>query len=118
MNAEWNEVEFLRWEEFRQMAPAIIQLEISRLGEMIESLQADSDFRNALVKARFELKRFIDCLAGCGKESLEETCAGHLRNAMISLGLETSGPDQRTVRLRDYILDRLNHVHERIRLIY
>ncbi len=100
------------------MAPAIIQLEISRLGEMIESFPADNDFYNSLVKARFELKKFSECLAGCGKESLEERCADYLRSAIISLGLESSGPDQQTARLRDYILDRLNYVHERIRLVY
>lgn len=115
---DWNEVEFLRWEEFRQMAPAIIQLEISRLGEIIEGFPADSDFRNALVKARFELKKFSECLARATKEDLENLCAGHLRNAIISLGLESSGPDQLPPQLRDYILERLNFVHERIQLLY
>lgn len=115
---DWNEVEFLRWEEFRQMAPAIIQLEISRLGEMIESFPADNDFYNSLVKARFELKKFSECLAGCGKESLEEACAGHLRNAIFSLSFDFSWLDEEVAGTLKYILERLMNVHNRIPLIY
>lgn len=100
------------------MAPAIIQLEISRLEEMIGSLQADSDFRNALVKARFELKKFSECLARAAKEDLESACAGHLRNAIISLSFQSPGLDERAAGTRQYILERLTHVYNRIPLVY
>jgi hypothetical protein len=117
-NRDWNELEFISWEEFREMAPSIIQLEISRIGEIIDRFQADLEFHNALVKSRFELKKFIECLAHSGKDSLEENCAGHLCNAIVNLTFETPGVDEKSTQIRDYILDRLNYVHNRISLIY
>jgi hypothetical protein len=115
---DWNELEFISWEEFRQMAPSILQLEISRIGEIINRFQADTDFHNALVKSRFELKKFIECLSRSGKESLEDNCAKYLHIAIINLTVESAGLDEKTVQTRDYILDRLNYVHNRMRLIY
>lgn len=111
-------MEFLSWEEFRQMAPSILQLEISRIGEIINRFPADTDFRNALVKSRFELKKFIECLAQSDKASLADNCAKHLDTAIINLAVETAGLDEKTVQTRDYILDRLNYVYKRIPLIY
>lgn len=115
---DWNELEFISWEEFRQMAPSILQLEISRIGEIINHLQAGTDFRNALVKSRFELKKFIECLPRAGKEFLVDNCAGHLHIAIINLAVEFAGLDEKTIQTRDYILDRLNYVYNRIPLIY
>lgn len=115
---DWNELEFLSWEEFRQMAPSILQLEISRIGEIINRFPADTDFRNALVKSRFELKKFIECLAHSEKASLADNCATYLDTAIINLAIETAGLDGKTVQTRDYILDRLNYVYNRIPLIY
>lgn len=115
---DWNELEFLSWEEFRQMAPSILQLEISRIGEIINRLPAETDFRNALVKSRFELRKFIECLARSDKASLEENCAKYLDTAIINLAVDTAGLDEKTAQTRDYILDRLNYVYKRIRLIY
>jgi hypothetical protein len=115
---DWNELEFISWEEFRQMAPSILQLEISRIGEIINRFPEDTDFRNTLVKSRFELKKFVECLARSDKASLAENCAKHLDTAIINLAVDTAGLDEKTVQTRDYILDRLNYVYNRISLIY
>jgi hypothetical protein len=43
-NFGWNELDFLDWEEFRQMGPPIVKLEIQR----IERLLAGSEFDPAV----------------------------------------------------------------------
>lgn len=114
----WNELEFLSWKEFQQMAPSILQLEITRMGEIIDGFPGGSHFYNAVVKARFELKKFIECLERAEKETLEDACAGYLRNAILNISTTPALPDAKILKTREYILDRLNYVHDRIPLIY
>ena len=56
-NDNWNELQFLSWREFEQMAPSILQLEVTRLGKVMQSQIDDTDFHNRLVRARFSLQQ-------------------------------------------------------------
>lgn len=118
----WNELQFLSWTEFQQMAPSIVQLEITRLGKLIPSSLKKADeqteFHNTIVRARFALQQFVACLATASKDTLDERCAGHLRTAIMTLSfpVKTANASQRD-ECR-YVLNRLNHVYDRIFLIY
>ena len=113
-----NELQFVGWKEFQQMVPSIVQLEISRLSRVIERMRKTPDRCNALVKARFELNKFVTCLQQADKTSLEDTCAPHLQAALLAISMqaaELDGDDAATLR---YIADRLSHVNDRMELIY
>ena len=112
-----NEIQFLSWDEFRQMAPSILQLEVTRLGTLIDAAGA-TDFRNALVKARFEVKRFIACVQDAEKETVEDGCAAHLQTALLNVSLVNANLDEKTTATLHYIIDRLKYVNDRIALIY
>ena len=114
----WNELEFLSWKEFKQMAPSIIRLEISRIGKIIDSMPVDEDFRNTLVKARYELKKFIECLEQTRNIPLDRFCHSHLSAAIMCVSIENSHIDETSTETLKYILDRLNYVDRRIALVY
>ena len=117
-NINWNEIQFLSWNEFQQMAPSILQLEITRIGKVILSFPDDTEFHNGLVRARFELRQFVECLGQANKDSFEETCAPHLRAAIMSMSVQTLPIDLQTRETCGYVLDRLNYINHRISLIY
>jgi hypothetical protein len=113
-----NEIQFLSWKEFRQMAPSILRLEITRLGELIDAAPPDAlDVRNALVKARFEVQRFVACLENAEKESVD-ACASHLQTALLALSFDEQALDPASRQTCAYILDRLTYVLNRIALVY
>ncbi len=114
---DWNELQFLSWTEFRQMAPSILQLEVTRLGTLIDASGGATDFRNALVKARFELKQFIVCVEQVDKENVE-ACAPHLQAALLNVSLVHAHRDEETTARLNYVMDRLKYVNDRIALIY
>lgn len=111
-----NEIQFLSWGEFRQMVPSILQLEVTRLGTLIEAAGEDTDFRNALAKARFEVKQFIACVQKADKATVEEVCAPHVQTALLNVSLLDR--DEDTMATLHYIIDRLQYVNDRIALIY
>ena len=113
-----NELQFVGWKEFRQMVPSIVRLEISRLGRVIEQVRRQPDLCNALVKARFELKTFVTCLQQAEKETLEETCAAHLQTALLTVSMQSAELDGSAAETLRYVADRLNHVNDRMELIY
>ena len=116
--AGWNELEFLSWHEFKQMAPSIIQLEITRLGTLIDQFPLQSDFRNSLVKARFNLKEFTKCLQETPQPPLTSTCVASLQSAIVAISVELDEVDATAAKTIAYILDRLNYVYNRVDLIY
>jgi len=124
MNAEaskkigWNEIQFLSWGEFRQMAPSILQLEVTRMGNIIKSSPDDTEFCNSLVRARYALQQFIACVSNAERDTVEQSCAGHLREAIMHASFQTESLDDDTRNTCRYILDRLNYVYNRIALIY
>ena len=113
-----NEIQFLSWTEFRQMAPSILQLEVTRLGTLIDAAGGATDFRNALVKARFEMKQFIACVQQADKETVEATCAPHLQAALRTVSLVNANLDEKTTATLDYVIDRLTYFNDRIPFIY
>ncbi len=113
-----NEIQFLSWEEFRQMAPSILGLEVTRLGTLIDAARGATDFRNALVKARFEVKRFIACVQDVEKETIEAACAPHLQTALLNVSLVNTNRDEATTATLNYVIVRLKYVNDRIALIY
>lgn len=115
---DWNELEFISWKEFQQMAPSILQLEITRISKLLQSFPSDTNFYNALVKVRFELKSFVECLEKTTQTQVESNCAAHLQNALICMPVAIQTIDPATRKILDYILDRIKYVNERIKLIY
>ncbi len=115
---DWNELEFLSWKEFQQMGPAIIQLEITRIHKLSNQFTSETDFYNSLVKARFELKKFVVCVEETKHGPLPDSGMDHLRNAIMSISLGESNRDQATNQTLNYILERLNYVYNRIGFVY
>lgn len=113
-----NELAFLSWTAFKRMAPAVVRLEIGRLGGVIRQVRDDVDLYNALVVARYELKRFVTCIAQADAGSFETTCVPHLDRALMILSLEAASRNGQTVETLDYIINRLRYVHDRIAFIY
>ena len=118
LRKDWNELQFISWAPFKRMAPSIIQLEISRLSELLQTTTLDLDVHNALVKVRYELKRFVECLVEAEKERLESTCSEHLISALINMPLQAEGVDEKSAKTLSYIVDRINYVYNRIPMIY
>ena len=114
----WNELQWLSWGEFQQMAPAILQLEVDKMQTILQDVAGDTDWRNNVVRARFAVRKFIACLADANKDTIVESCCPHLRIAIMSLSIQ---PDNLGTKTRDtcgYVIDRLTYIHDRIRLIY
>jgi hypothetical protein len=114
----WNELEFLSWPEFKRMAPSVIRLEITRLGKLIDQFPPESEFRNILVKARFELTKFVDDLQKTARPPLTDFCISHLQAAILALSIGKNQLAEAPAAALDYILERLNYVYQRINLIY
>lgn len=110
-----NELQFLRADNFRQMAPPILRLEVDRLGRLIEALAADLEARNALVRARFALARFIDDLDGGAPG---EAAAAQLEAALMNLALPDARLEAGQRDVLRYVADRIRTVHDRLPLLY
>lgn len=113
-----NELQFLRRDEFRQMTPAILRLEVDRLGTLIDAAGEATEYRNALVKARYELRRFIACVEEAEPGSMEEEGAPHLEAALLATTFAPAPPDEHTAQMLAYVADRLRYVHDRLPLLY
>jgi len=116
--SQWNELEFVSWKEFTQMAPSIIQLEISRIGSVINAPATDLDIRNVLVRARFELGEFQECLQLAHGPPLSDSCVAHLRTSILSLSIKNQIRDEETTITLDYVFERLISMLERIDMIF
>lgn len=108
-----NEIQFLRADNFRQMAPPILRLEVDRLAGLIDGLGADLEARNALVRARFALARFIGAI-----EAAEEADPADLEAILIHLALPEAHLDAEQRGVLHYVVDRLRYVHDRLPLLY
>jgi hypothetical protein len=111
-----NEIQFLSWHEFKQMAPPILQLEVTRLTNLIQTPGHDLDIHNALVRARFEVARFIAGLAGADRDRVETACAPHLGAALLALSFPPSAVDD--AETLGYVINRIEYVYYRIAYIY
>ncbi len=118
MKSDWNELEFLSWIEFKKMAPTIIRLEISRIEKIINLQETNSDFYNALIKSKFELNKFIECLEKAEQTAFDKRCIPHLQTAIVNLSLESSNLNKNIAETIDYTVDRLKYIYDRAGLIY
>ncbi len=109
-----NEIQYLSWKEFQQMTPSILALEITRLAGILEKPDLAIEHRNTLVKARFELRRFVDCVAGARRKEVS-ACARHLASAILAAALVHGERDSAEL---SYVVDRLAYVQERMAYIY
>lgn len=112
----WNELQFVPWQSFRRMVPSIVGLEISRIGDLIE-VAASVEFRNALVKVRYELELFVEQLKTSERAAVEVDTL-HLASAILNIPIGSPGIEANTAATLEYILDRLKYVHGRIRFVY
>ncbi len=119
MNSDnWNELQFLSWRQFEQMAPSILQLEVTRLGKVMQAQIDNTDFHNRLVSARFSLRQFIEGIRTTEGKTLDDSCMEHLRCSIMSISVQPPDLDAKTAATCDYVLTRLNYVYDRIGLIY
>ena len=88
------------------MAPSIIQLEISRIGSVINAPATTLDIRNVLVRARFELREFQECLQLEDGPPLGDSCVAHLRTSILSLSIRNQIRDKEATITLDYVFDR------------
>jgi hypothetical protein len=114
---EWNELDFVAWNEFRRMAPAVVGLELGRIERLIVSDEIGSDTYNSLVGVRFSLKKFCDGLDLAGRESLHDRAA-HLRYALLAVSMLAGTVSDDAAETLRYVSLRLNYIHNRINLIY
>jgi len=111
-----NEIQFLSWQEFEQMVPSILKLEVTRLEKLIRISGTSTDTRNTLVRARMDVKRFIRCVQQhTQKEHVQEICQQYLRLALLGVCLIDEEVDSQMVA---YVRGRLQYVHDRIPFIY
>jgi hypothetical protein len=109
---EWNELDFVGWNAFRRMAPAVLGLEIPRVERVMATLEPGTDTYNALVHVRHELRRFGSGLSEASKDELEVR-SEHLRRALLAVSL-VAGSNETL----HYVSHRLRYVYDRLHLIY
>ena len=116
---EWNELDFVGWKEFRRMAPAVVALEVSRLDRLISALEPGCAEYNALVRTRYELRRFADGLAAASRESLADR-REHLNRALLAATLISENVQTNAIQPEavQYVIHRLRYIHQRLDLIY
>ena len=106
-----NEIQYLPWSQFKQMVPSILGLEVIRLSKCIDRADPHSDIRNELVRARFNLQQFIECVEQADKQTID-TCTPLLDSALLHVFPSTGHPEL------NYVIDRLTCLHNRIPYVY
>lgn len=100
------------------MAPSILQLEVTRIGKVLAKPSLAIDDRNAFVRVRYAMTKFIECIVTAQKDTIQATCEPLLTNALLSMPEPKPDFDLETTQTIDYIVDRLHYVLHRIPLIY
>lgn len=111
---EWNELDFVGWKEFRRMAPAVVGLEIARIERLTASVGPEAPAYNALIRARFNMRSFVDRLTEVSRPPIDEL-SDYLAGALIALALVEIEEAGETLR---YTCHRLKYVHDRLQLVY
>ena len=106
-----NEIQYIPWGQFRQMVPSILGLEVARLSKCIDHEGPGSEARNQLVRVRFDLRRFIECVADADRDAVAD-CESHLSSALLNVMPLEHSPDLA------YVIDRLTYVRSRIPFVY
>lgn len=114
----WNELEFTNWKDFKRMAPSIVQLEITRISGIISSLETTDSIHNHLVKARFDLKIFLENLEKQTKRKLSESDISPLQSAIICISNIQIKQNEKIHFKMTYILNRLNDLLDKCKMVY
>lgn len=114
----WNELEFLSWHEFKQMAPSILQLEVRRIEKLIPALQYDVEDYNILVRARFMLKKFILAVQQAGNPTVLSASRSLLQQVILTLTPLCKHPDRVVASRIQSVLERIGYVQNRCDLLY
>lgn len=118
MKKDWNELEFTNIADFKRMAPAIIQLEISRISKITDSLEAPEQVHNSLVKARYKLLNFKETFNNIKFEKINQDSMKELFSALyiISSAADFSNGELKSKII--YIIDRLNDFINKCHMLY
>ena len=100
------------------MAPSILQLEVTRLGRMMRDYDLELEVHNAFVKGRYELKKFVQILPELADKDIAQESIEPLGNAIMAVSFEHESIKGDVAEIQAYILDRLNDVYNRIKLVY
>ena len=106
-----NEIQYVPWRQFQQMVPSIMGLEVSRLTRCLSHDSLSEHDYNLVVKVRFDLRRFIRCVAEVSCEDVQQ-CSEHLNSALFNALLLPDHGDF------DYVIDRIRYVRNRMPYIY
>ena len=115
---DWNEIEYISWREFKEMAPAILQLEIGHITKVLPACKDDIEVYNALVSARYAARQFAACLQKTEAAPLEDACLAHLNTAILKLTAAAAGCAGKERQTIHYIAEHLQAIATRGRLAY
>ena len=105
-----NELHFVERDEFIQMAPTVVQLEITRLTKILGGLEIGSDNYNSIVAARFQLRQFLNDLTVAADHSDSHLSVDRLNIAIMCISAVSSSVDTDTCDLLIYVADRLGYI--------
>ncbi len=114
----WNELHFINREEFANMAPTVLQLEVSRLTRLLPSFELGSDAYNSVIAAR----KGVAHLQTLIQEEMDETrvkeCALELESAILCLSVSDRKTDPNSRRVLVYVADRLVYILGQLKHLY
>ncbi len=105
-----NEIHFVDRDEFLQMAPALVQLEITRLSEMLADLEPGSDVYTAVVATRYHLTELLKALSVKNAEGWQTISAEHLHAAILCLSVPEDTINEKIQETLVYVADRLGYI--------
>ena len=106
-----NEIQYVPWQQFKQMVPSILGLEVTRLTHYLTETTPPTEVRNTVVKVRYDIKQFAACIAAVECADANR-CATHLSSALLHAALLPKHPSLA------YVTDRLRYVRDRMPYIY
>jgi hypothetical protein len=110
-----NELHFLDRQEFLQMAPTIVQMELSRLTGIAEALEPGSAEHTAVVSARHQLRLFQDAFPAASDAVQAMPPVERLEAAILCLSTDESRVDAVTYESLIYVADRLGYIASQMR---
>lgn len=118
MITDWNEIEFMNWEAFQAMAPPLIDLEVRRLGRLIAKPNLDTELHNTLVRSRYRLRQLSAAIRQANQRPDELDLVSPLSEAILGLTAVKELCDGQIARTIEYVVDHLNAILTRARLLY
>lgn len=114
----WNELHFINREEFADMAPSVLQLEVSRLTRLLPSFELGSDAYNSVIAARRKVAHLQSSLREKMDEARVKECATELESAILCLSASDRKTDPNSRRVLVYVADRLVYILGQLKHLY